>query len=191
LGNIPADTLHIDSLVRDCVQGKSAAQYAIYGMYNKAMFSTAKRIMGQQEEAEDALQEAFIDAFQKIASFKMEATFGSWLKTIVINKCLTKLRSKKMEFESIDTNFDLKDSIEDDDFEATSETIISIKNALESLSNGYRVIVSLHLFEGYDHGEIAEILHINEVTSRTQFKRGKAKLLEILKTKNIFYKDEY
>jgi RNA polymerase sigma factor (sigma-70 family) len=185
LGNIPANTLHIDSLVRDCVRGKSSAQYAIYGMYNKAMFSTAKRIMGQHEEAEDALQEAFIDAFQKIASFKMEATLGSWLKTIVINKCLTKLRARKMLFESISDDFDGVEDTEEPDFEANVETVNLIKAALESLSNGYRVIVSLHLFEGYDHAEIAEILQINEVTSRTQYIRGKAKLLEILKTKKI------
>jgi RNA polymerase sigma factor (sigma-70 family) len=167
------------------VQGKSAAQYAIYGMYSKAMFSTAKRIMGQHEEAEDALQEAFVDAFQKIASYKMEATFGSWLKTIVINKCLTKLRSNKMFFETISDDFEHLEDAEEADFEANVETIGLIKKALESLSNGYRIIVSLHLFEGYDHGEIAEILHINEVTSRTQYIRGKAKLLEILKTKKI------
>jgi RNA polymerase sigma factor (sigma-70 family) len=172
-------------LVRDCVQGKSAAQYAIYGMYSKAMFSTAKRIMVQHEEAEDALQEAFIDAFQKIGSFKMEATFGSWLKMIVVNKCLTKLRSRKIVFESIDDGFDVKENSEEPDFEANVETVHLIKDALESLSSGYRLIVSLHLFEGYDHAEIAEILQIKEVTSRTQFIRGKAKLLEILKTKRI------
>jgi RNA polymerase sigma factor (sigma-70 family) len=170
----------------DCKQGKTAAQYAIYELYSKAMYSTAKRIMGHKEEAEDALQEAFVDAFQKISSFKMEATFGSWLKTIVVNKCLTKLRSNKVLFETIDDDFDSKESSDEPDFEANIETVGLIKKALELLSNGYRLIVSLHLFEGYDHAEIAEILQINEVTSRTQYIRGKAKLLEILKEKNIF-----
>jgi RNA polymerase sigma factor (sigma-70 family) len=149
------------------------------------MYSTARRIMGQVEEAEDALQEAFVDAFQKINTFKMEATFGSWLKTIVINKCLTKLRAQKMQFERISDSFDEPEDTYSADFEATNDTISSIKKALEGLSNGYRVIVSLHLFEGYDHAEIGQILNISEVTSRTQFIRGKAKLIEQLKLKNI------
>ncbi len=177
--------LHIDSLVADCKQGKSAAQYAVYNMYCKAMFSTAKRIMGQHEEAEDALQEAFVDAFQKINSFKMEATFGSWLKSIVVHKCLSKLRAQKIFFESVDDNFDFEEKADEPDFESNIATVDAIKKALEELPSGYRFIVSLHLFEGYDHSEIAEILQIKEVSSRTQFIRGKAKLLEILKTKNI------
>ncbi len=183
--NIAQIALHIDSLVEDCKQGKSAAQYEVYNMYSKAMFSTAKRVMGQYEEAEDALQEAFVDAFQKINSFKNEATFGSWLKTIVINKCLTKLRSRKLEFETVNDTHEYEEESQEGDFEANVETVEAIKSALADLPSGYRVIVSLHLFEGYDHAEIAEILNIKEVSSRTQFIRGKAKLIEILKTKKI------
>ena len=149
------------------------------------MFSTAKRIMGQHEEAEDALQEAFVDAFTKISSFKNEATFGSWLKTIVIHKCLSKLRSQKVIFESVGENFEVAISADEPDFESNMATVDAIKKAMEDLPNGYRFIVSLHLFEGYDHAEIAEILQIKEVSSRTQFIRGKAKLVEILKIKNI------
>ncbi|GAB4486983.1 MAG: hypothetical protein OHK0045_06860 [Raineya sp.] len=90
-------------LVDECRQGSRKAQYMLYKLYAKAMFGTAMRILNNEAEAEDVLQEAFLDAFQKIEGFKGEATFGSWLKRIVINKSLNMLKKRKLEFKDIES----------------------------------------------------------------------------------------
>lgn len=151
-------------------------------MYVKAMFNTALRIVSVREEAEDVIQESFLDGFLKIEMFRGESTFGAWLKSIVVNKAIAKLRAQKMVFEEIDNvnGGDYADN-EELDFEENNETVSKIKNALNVLPNGFRLVLSLYLFEGYDHQEIGQILGINEVTSRSQYLRGKAKLIEVLK----------
>ncbi|MGL4631002.1 MAG: RNA polymerase sigma factor [Leadbetterella sp.] len=165
--------------------GKSFAQFSLYSMYSKAMYSTALRILGTIEEAEDCLQEVFLDAFMKIDSYKGEASFGSWLKSITINKSLSKIRTKKVQFVEIAENVDFEDKDENEQFENTTECIEKIKGALKSMPEGYRVILSLHLFEGYDYEEIANMLKLKEASVRSQFLRGKLKLREEMKMMKI------
>lgn len=158
------------------------AQREIYNLYVKAMYNTALRIVGEREEAEDVIQESFLDGFLKIEMFRGESTFGAWLKSIVVNKSIAKLRSRKMVVEEIDDRMEstlIDDN--DEDFEDKLEMIDKVKKAINSLPNGFRLVLNLYLFEGYDHQEIGGILGISEVTSRSQYIRGKSKLLELLK----------
>jgi RNA polymerase sigma factor (sigma-70 family) len=169
-------------LVQECKLGNRKAQYKIYSLYSKAMLNTCIRIVKNQEEAEDVLQEAFIDAFTKIHSFRMESSFGLWLKQIVVNKSINYLRSKKLELVDIEENLHKIDgTIEvfngEDDAELKVE---AINKALYQLPDGYRTVLSLYLFEGYDHEEIAGHLGISESTSRTQYMRARNKLLQII-----------
>lgn len=170
-------------LVEQCRRGSSQAQYQLYKLYSKAMYNTSLRITGTREEAEDVVQEAFLDGFMKIDLFRGESTFGAWLKTIVVNKSIAKLRSNRLTFDEF--NPEKQDFIEenDHDFEADEHTIQFLKRLMEELSSGYKLVLSLYLFEGYDHKEIADILGITEVTSRTQYIRAKQRLLELYKAK--------
>jgi RNA polymerase sigma factor (sigma-70 family) len=169
-------------LVELCKVGNPVAQREIYNLYIKAMFNTALRIVGDREEAEDVIQESFLDGFMKIGMFRGESTFGAWLKSIVVNKSIAKLRSRKVVLEEIDDKMESTFvSDDDDDLEEKMETIERIKKGITSLPNGFRVVLNLYLFEGYDHQEIGAILGISEVTSRSQYIRGKSKLLEILR----------
>ncbi len=146
------------------------------------MYNTALRIVGVQEEAEDVLQEAFLDCFLKIDTFRGESTLGAWLKTIVVNKAIAKLRARKAIFEDIENHsVDLREEVSEDDFEEKVEMVDKIKKTLSQLPSGFRLVLSLYLFDGYDHQEIGSILGISEVTSRSQYIRGKARLLELLK----------
>lgn len=146
------------------------------------MYNTALRIVNDREEAEDVLQEAFLDGFTKIDSFRGEATFGAWLKTIVVNKAIAKIRARKMVFEEIDDHHgDFRYEETEDDFEEKLELVDKIKKTLNQLPSGFRLVLSLYLFEGYDHQEIGSILGVSEITSRSQYIRGKARLLELLK----------
>lgn len=165
-----------------CKVGNPVAQREIYNLYVKAMYNTALRIVGEREEAEDVIQESFLDGFLKIEMFRGESTFGAWLKSIVVNKSIAKLRSRKMVVEEIDDRMEstlIDDN--DEDFEDKLEMIDKVKKAINSLPNGFRLVLNLYLFEGYDHQEIGGILGISEVTSRSQYIRGKSKLLELLK----------
>lgn len=168
-------------LVERCRLGDNKAQSQLYHLYIKAMYNTALRIVGEREEAEDVTQEAFLDGFLKLDMFRGDSTFGAWLKSIVVNKSIAKLRSKRLVFEEINERSSDYSETVSDDFEEKEETIDKIKKAMAHLPTGFRLVLNLYLFEGYDHQEIGQILGISEITSRSQYIRGKSKLLELLK----------
>ena len=143
------------------------------------MFNTALRITGEREDAEDVLQEAFVSAFQNLKSYRAESSFGAWLKRIVINKALNHVQKNKKDLLVAE-----EVGKEEIDWREESEPIYSvegIKRAMSELPSGFRTVMSLYLFEGYDHKEISEIMGITESTSKSQYKRAKDKLRIILK----------
>ena len=152
------------------------------------MFNVCMRILNHVGEAEDVLQEAFIDAFAKIGDFRQQATFGVWLKQIVVNKAINHLRSRKVDLVNIDEyglggdEHDIADYADTETYneDNTQYEVERVKRAMEQLPEGFRVVLSLYLFEGYDHEEIGNILGISETTSRTQYMRAKKRLLEIV-----------
>ena len=154
---------------------------ALYKQYCDGMFIVAQRYIKDTAEAEDAMQEAFVNAFQKLHQFKGDVTFGSWLKRIVINKCLDVIKARKMELFSINDEV-LHISQDDDNWDVSDDvTVEEIKEAIFKLPANFRAVVQLYLLEGYDHQEIAEVLDISETASRTNLHRGKMKLKELLK----------
>lgn len=180
------ETVYIDkhiSLVNDCRQGNRKAQFELYKLYVKAMYNVALRIVNNEAEAEDVLQESFLDAFTRIENFREETTFGLWLKQIVINRSINYLRKRKAEFVNID-EVDVAEE-EREDPESLELKVNEIKEAVAGLPDGYRVVLTLYLFEGYDHEEISHILKISENTSRTQYMRAKMKLNSLLEKKGV------
>ena len=169
-----------DSIIDRCRSGDQKAYYEIYKLYSKAMFNICLRILGDQEMAEDVLQEAFVNAFQNLKSYQGKATFGAWLKRIVVNKAISVLRKNRLEIVLTDAHPDVveEDGTNEEELELKVERV---REAIQRLPNGFRVVFSLYLLEGYDHKEIAEILDISESTSKTQYNRAKKKLREILK----------
>ena len=174
-------------LIDRCRKGDSRAQFRIYELYYKAMYNTALRIVKMSQEAEEIMQESFLTAFEKIGTFRGEVSFGAWLKKIVINRSLDSLRKKKVLFEEIDEEglpqLQTEDLGEEGD-ESGGWNAESIRQALDQLPDGYRTILSLYLFEGYDHDEIAGILGIRATTSRTQYSRAKKRLRQLLTNKD-------
>lgn len=180
------ETAYIDkhvSLVNDCRNGSRKAQFELYKLYANAMYNVALRILNDDAEAEDVLQEAFLDAFNRIVDFRQETTFGLWLKQIVINRAINYLRKRKAEFVSIE-EVEIADEVPSDG-EETSFKVEAIRTAINELPDGYRVVLTLYLFEGYDHEEIAHILKITENTSRSQYMRAKRKLNSLLEMKGV------
>lgn len=171
-------------LVEACRNHCRDAQFKLYQCYAKAMYNIALRIVKYEEEAQDVLQEAFLDAFLRIRDFRQETTFGLWLKQIVINKSINVIRKRKFEFQDIN-EIEIADEWHED-AEDSNLDVEQVKNAIAELPDGYRVVLTLYLIEGYDHEEIAHILKIKEGTSRTQYMRAKNKLKEILEKKGYY-----
>lgn len=176
--------LHQD-LLDGCKLGDQKAQFQIYKLYYKAMYNTSLRIVNDTMEAEDIMQESFLSAFEKIETYSGTVSFGAWLKKIVINRSLDALGKRKAVFEDIESHAGLRDESSDDmiKYEELDVKVEEVKEAIEQLPDGYRVILSLYLLEGYDHDEIAEILSISSSTSRSQLSRAKQKLISELRKK--------
>ncbi len=163
-------------LIKQCKKGQQKAQMQVYKLYYKAMFNSSLRIIGNKFDAEDMMQDSFLDAFRRIEQYKEEGSFGGWLKRIVINNSLDFVRQQKRETE-------LPENLEivDDTIDSSAMDDIKLKDikiAMEKIKKEYRIIISLYLFEGYDHEEICEILGISYNLSRTRYSRAKKKLLE-------------
>lgn len=170
-------------LIDGCRNGSAEAQYQLYKLYSKAMFNVAWRIANSQADAEDILQESFLSAFRNIHSYKGEAAFGAWLKRIVVNKAINLIRKRRLELSSIEIEeVDVADEPAQENDPELLLTVERIKKAIPKLPDGFRLVLSLYLLEGYDHREIGEILGISESTSKSQFNRAKNKLREILKS---------
>jgi|SRR5882757_1138899 RNA polymerase sigma-70 factor (ECF subfamily) len=171
-----------DELVERCKQGDSRAYAALYQKYAKAMYNTSLRIVNNTGDAEDVTQEAFTDAFRSLEDFHYKSTFGAWLKRIVINKSINYLRKRKMDLIDIEkTNIGHLPEEQGMDEQEIQMKVEDIKKAVTLLPNGYRTVLTLYLFEGYDQEEIAEILQVTHATVRTQYMRAKQKLLQHIK----------
>ena len=170
---------HIDALVQGCLAGKQSAQLEVYNRYYKAMYNTSLRIVKDSAEAEDVMQESFLNAFTKLQTFKGEVTFGAWLKRIVINNSIYHYRKQQKRNEvSLD---DKLYKVEDNDgvvsdHESTMQTAQKVMETMSRLKDNYRVSLTLHLIEGYDYEEISEIMDISYANCRTMISRAKESL---------------
>jgi RNA polymerase sigma-70 factor (ECF subfamily) len=163
-------------LIKQCKKGKQKAQMQIYKLYYRAMFNTSLRIVNSAADAEDVMQDSFLDAFQKVDQYSEEGSFGGWLKRIVINNSLDFLNKKKSQIQ-LNDNLEVVEDTKDIDIDDEIK-IQDLKKALEKIKDEYRIIISLYLFEGYDHEEISDVLSISYNLSRTRYSRAKKKLLQ-------------
>ncbi len=168
-----------EELIERCKHGDGKAFQSLYKLYAKSMYNVSYRITGREEDAQDAVQESFISAYRNLHSYRADATFGSWLKRIVVNRSINLIRARRMELLPEDGSFDRMEE-EPEEVYREGLSIESVRKAILSLPDGYRSVLSLYLVEGYDHEEIAAILGISESTSKSQLNRAKAKLREQL-----------
>lgn len=129
-------------------------------------------------DAEDLLQNSFVDVFTKLHTFRSQSTIGAWIKRIVVNNCINFLKKRRLNFEMLDDRLEVKETTA-----ASSEpqfSVEAINKAIFALPDGYRVVFSLYMIEGYDHQEIAAILGVSVATSKSQYSRAKKKLRDLL-----------
>lgn len=166
------------NLVEACSKNDRKAQFEIYDLYYKAMFNTSLRIVNDSFYAEDIMQESFLDAFNKINTFEWRSSFGSWLKRIVVNKSIDLIKKNNNTIVlNEDESFIAEENLTEDS-DNIQYKLDEIKIALKELPENYKVVLVLHLFEGYDHHEIAQILDMPYNNVRVRYLRAKRKLLE-------------
>ena len=162
-------------------KGDKQAFYHLYKAYVKAMYNTALRILNQKEEAEDVVQEAFVEAYEKIHKLKNERSFPYWLKQIVIHKALNRINKVERRILSDDLSQiqpERETEYKEEDWE--KYTVNDIKKAVQELSTSYRLVFTLYAFEDLSHKEIAEKMNITVSTSKSQYNRAKSRLRKIL-----------
>lgn len=186
-----AEQKHITELLQECKNGSTTAQFEIYKLYYKAMFNTAMRILQNSYDAEDVMQEAFLNAFTKLDTFKGEVPFGAWLKRIVINRSLTHIKKKnklqEVNLEIVDNKLESEDNQEVNDakIDYVNLKVKEVSKAMEQLKESYRRILNLSLVEGYDNEEIALIMDISNENCRTTISRAKSRLRKLLMESSV------
>lgn len=167
-----------------CLQNDASAQRELFNRYSPKMLSVCYRFSQSREDAEDMLQEGFIKIFTQIHTFENRGAFEGWIRRIIVHTCINFLKKNKKFNASID--------LEHAGFlEVKEETMPSIMQArqiiecIRLLPLGYKTVLNLYALEGYSHKEIAEMLDIEESTSRSQYTRAKSMLEMILVKKRI------
>lgn len=163
------------SLIKRELKTNRRMQTEVYNSCCKRVFASCLRILNDVHEAEDFMQEAFIQAFNRIDSFRGDSQLSSWICRIAINKCLDHLKKRKVPIDA-DAEMDQGMALhEESDYD-----IDRIKRAMQDLPEGCRVVFALHMFEEMDHKTIAKQLGIKEASSRAQYARAKNKIIELV-----------
>ena len=171
-------------ILEGCLRNDSVAQRELYNTYSPKMLAVCFRYAHSREDAEDMLQEAFIKVFTQLRTFENRGSFEGWIRRIVVHTCINTLKKNKKFNESVDLIHAASISIREETVPAVVQ-VKQIVDCIRSLPIGYRTVLNLFAIEGYSHREIAQLLDIEESTSRSQFTRAKGMLEELLIKKNI------
>ncbi len=174
--------IHKD-LIDDSKRGSDRARFQLYQLYSKAMFNVCFRMMNSREDAEDMLQEVFLQAFMKLDHFRYESSFGTWIKTIAIRSCINAIKKRKLDLMYCEEVYD--QVLPEEQSENSELSVDKVLKAMEKLPEGGRIVFSLYLLEGYDHGEISQIMGITESTSKSQYMRAKRRVQDILNNEQM------
>ncbi len=169
-------------------QGDAESFEALYLLHKRRVYSLCLRMTGNTAAAEDLTQEAFLQLYRKIGTFRGESAFSTWLHRLSVNVVLMHLRKKSLPEVSLEETLEpqqedgpRKDVGTRDTVLAGSIDRINLQRAIESLPPGYRVIFVLHDVEGYEHNEIAEMMGCSIGNSKSQLHKARMKLRELLK----------
>ena len=158
---------------------KIAKQQELYQLHYRRIYNTCLRIVGDPMDAEETMHDVFLKLFDRIDELQDEKAFRAWSRSIAVRTSIDQMRKRKIVFEEISENLHIED--EENSNEELELSVEAIKKELNKLPNGYRIILSMRLFEEYEFCEIAQLLQITESTVRSQFARGRKKLAEALR----------
>ncbi len=177
-----------EELVKGCIKEKRSSQDMLYNLYAGKLMAVCFRYMDSRMDAEDVLQEGFIKIFDNISKFKFQGSLEGWMKRIMANTAINKLRKKDLLRGTQDTS--LVDKQVDDGIidKIDGDKLLAIIHALPT---GYRTVFNMFVVEGYSHREIAMELGIEEVSSRTQLTKAKKVLQKQILELGGFIENEF
>jgi len=175
-------------LIRLAQQGDAAAFESLYQLHNRRVYSLCLRMVGNTAEAEDLTQEAFLQLFRKISTFRGESAFSTWLHRLAVNVVLMKLRKKSGKETSLEqvTDGDEESGTPRRDFGAPDVRLsgsldrVNLQRAVEQLPPGYKAVFVLHDVEGFEHNEIADIMGCSIGNSKSQLHKARMRLRDLL-----------
>src|SRR3954465_6047565 len=170
-------------LVARARAGDVDALETIYRQNAARIYSLACRMGGSPEDGEDLLQEIFLQAYRKLATFNGDASIGTWLYRLALNHCLDYVRSRQAKMNKLTETLDAESSFEPTARRDTPIARLDLERAVERLPEGCREAFVLHDIEGFDHKEVGELLGIAEGTSKSQVFKARMKLRALLNRK--------
>jgi len=173
-----------EAIFQGCLHKKPAAQQELYSRYSPKMLAVCYRFARNREDAEDMMQEGFIRVFTQIHQFQGKGSFEGWIRRIIVHTCINHLKKYKKFNDSVDITLAHNLLVREETVSAVIQAK-QITECIRSLPMGYRTVLNLFAIEGYSHREIAQLLDIEESTSRSQYTRAKAMLEQILIQKKI------
>jgi RNA polymerase sigma-70 factor (ECF subfamily) len=184
VGTVPLD---FDDVVKRAQQGDADAFAALFHAHKARIYSVCLRMTNNATEAEDLTQDAFLQVFRKIATFRGDSAFSTWLHRIAVNTVLMHFRRKSLSQVSLDEPHSNSDGAKvrreygtRDNLLAGCVDRVALAGAIKELPHGYRTIFLLHEVEGYEHQEIAEMLGCSVGNSKSQLHKAKLRIRELL-----------
>lgn len=168
-----------NKLIRDCLHGKPSAQRALYEQYAPSMLGVCYRYTKSMSDAEDVLQEAFVKVFKHLQQFEGKGELGAWIRRIMVTTAINYLK-RHSRYQSDLSFTDMGMHPVSSDNPVVTADAKDLANLIRQLPPGYQTIFNLYAIEGYNHIEIGKILGINEGTSRSQYARARALLINWL-----------
>jgi RNA polymerase sigma-70 factor, ECF subfamily len=169
-------------------QGDGEAFEVLYNLHKRRVYSLCLRMTANSAEAEDLTQEAFLQLFRKIGTFRGESAFSTWLHRMSVNVVLMRLRKKGLPVVPLEDTVESEDEAPKKELGAADPVLagsvdrLQLQRAVEALPPGYRSIFVLHDVEGYEHNEIAELVGCSIGNSKSQLHKARMKLRDLLKT---------
>ena len=161
-------------LIKGCIKQNANCQRMLFEQFAGKMMSVCLRYANDNMEAEDIMQDGFIKVFQYLHQFKFEGSFEGWIRRIIVNTAIRHLEKKKLQFKEIDESG--ADAPKLDPYVYAHLGQDDLMKLINQLPEGYKIVFNLNVIEGYSHEEIAEMLHIQPGTSRSQLVKARKML---------------
>ncbi|HRY33916.1 MAG TPA: RNA polymerase sigma factor [Bacteroidales bacterium] len=175
-----------EKMIRGCLDGKRRAQSQLYQRFAQTMFGVCLRYSRNREEAEDLLQEGFIKVFQHIANYKGTGSFEGWIRRIMVNTAINHFHATvKQQWVHVEDIEKVGISQEEEQYSPQGEEAYAVSpetvmQLIQKMPDGYRMVLNLYVFEGYQHKEIANMLGVSENTSKSQLSKGRKYLKQLI-----------
>ncbi len=177
------DYMTENEIIQECLKNKASAQEKLYALYSRRMMAICLRYTRSRFEAEDIFHEAFVKVFKSIHTWK-GGSFEGWMRRIFVNTAINHFHQNRKYFDHVDSSYaEVKLSSSDNVISDMSNQ--ELLDTINRLPEGYKMIFNLHVVEGYNHNEIAEMLNIAEGSSKSQLSKAKTYLKKLIEDRLI------